>query len=92
MVEWDKQFPLQNRESLREHCKSIIVPVVEYYEKLFQDEVGDNYRVRCATNACKLFNPFISKSSEIIFLWSITITLLYEPDFYSVHLKNLSNN
>jgi hypothetical protein len=62
-LEWSSKFPHQDQTSLGNHCKSIIVPVIGYYENLFHSEDGDNASVRKAANACKLFNPFFLKDN-----------------------------
>ena len=62
-VEWSSKFPHQDRTSLGNHCKSIIVPVIDYYDNLFHSDDGDNASVSKAANACKLFSPFFLKDN-----------------------------
>ena len=50
-------FPYETNKDLLDHCKSLSVLIVEYYNKLFNEEGGDNFNMRRAAKACNLFYP-----------------------------------
>ena len=61
---WKFEFPLRTKELLFNHCQSIFSPVIDYYNSLFKNEGGDNYKMRKRAYACRIFDPFFLKGRQ----------------------------
>ena len=61
---WKVKFPHRCEDTLLEYCANKADPVIGQYRNLFLDENGDNFRIRKAALACKLFDPLYLKGKE----------------------------
>ena len=61
---WKLEFPYETQDDLLKHGKNVGKPVLDYYVHLFQENHGDNYYMRQATNGCKMFDPMFLKGKE----------------------------
>jgi hypothetical protein len=56
--EFEAKFTHRTQDELRNYSRSLIRPVLDYYENLFNHESGDNYNTRRTVAAARLFDPF----------------------------------
>ena len=61
---WKTKFPDRCKDTLLEYCTRKTEPVLQYYRELFLQENGDNFKIRKAALACKLFDPTYLKGKQ----------------------------
>jgi hypothetical protein len=66
-------FPHRTHDELRNYSRSLIKPVLDYYDNLFNDQDGDNYNTRRTVAAARLFDPFFlqNHSNDLVTLNSL---------------------
>ena len=61
---WENNFPNRCEGTILTYCEQKAEPVLTHYKNLFRDQNGDNYSIRKAAFACKLFDPMYLKGKE----------------------------
>ena len=71
--QWDEKYRCTTRDELLDYSKSVGAPVIDYYNKLFNNTGGDCYNIRQMVKAAKIFNPlYLTGHSD-----ADIITILY---------------
>ena len=77
MDEWKREYPDTSVEDLIQHGKSIAQPALDYYTRNFKQEAGDIYKLKRASRACQVFNPFVLKQWDLASLELLIDDLVY---------------
>ena len=61
---WKNNSPNRCEDTLLTHCEQKAGPVLTHYKNLFEDQNENNYSIRKAAFACRLFDSMYLKGTE----------------------------